>query len=240
VNYWVPHLRSCAEAIQRKMNHFGLPHAAGEYNADFAFIDNTLRRTCRPGGGPRSNGTRYHNDIQQAFYQGWKKIHALKWQTVDMPNGMTFHMFPAVSGRRSDLHTLRMSNINNIVANCQTGNERQYVMYGDSIYPVMSHLRKRNNNPLGNTAYEILQNEVMKKIRVTIEWNYGATSNLFQYIDYRRNLKILSGGSNVAKSYVVATLLRNFHNCVYASQTAEYFDIAPPSLESYILQDNTL
>ena len=46
------------------------------------FIDNTMNATCRPGGGPDGrNAPRNDPLIQRAWYNGWKKLHGLKWQT---------------------------------------------------------------------------------------------------------------------------------------------------------------
>ena len=55
-----------------------------------AFIDDNVSRTCRPGGGPMEEGPdapRYDNEIQAAFYNGWKNImksngNASNYQTV--------------------------------------------------------------------------------------------------------------------------------------------------------------
>ena len=74
----------------------------GHRNIIVGFIDNTIRKTPRPGGGPRVNGLRWHPLIQQAFYQGWKKCHGLKWQTfgdrvsIEWNYGITSHLFPYV------------------------------------------------------------------------------------------------------------------------------------------------
>jgi predicted nucleotidyltransferase len=146
---------------------------------------------------------------------------------------MTADMSQAFSGRRSDLHTLAKSNINNKLRDIQLGNEIQFVLYGDSIYPIMSHIRKRHQNRM-NTRRQVLENDVMKKVRISIEWNYGQTTNIFGYLDYRKNCKILAGGSNIAKCYVIGTLLKNCYNCFYGCQTASYFKMAPPSIESYL------
>ena len=51
-----------------------------------AFIDDNVSRTCRPGGGPMEEGPdapRYDNEIQAAFYNGWKKYHGIKWQCIE-------------------------------------------------------------------------------------------------------------------------------------------------------------
>jgi hypothetical protein len=71
----------------------------------------------------------------------------MKWQTVDLPNGMNYHVWGAVSVRHNDMFTLRHSNINDIIAATQRGNLLQYSIYGDSAYAMFckSHIRTRHN-----------------------------------------------------------------------------------------------
>jgi hypothetical protein len=64
-----------------------------------AFIDCNCLRTDRPGGGPQEDGPgseRWSNDVQRAFYNGWKSIHGLKHQTVDNALGFTIDVFGPV------------------------------------------------------------------------------------------------------------------------------------------------
>lgn len=53
------------------------------------FIDSTIKTLYRPSGGP--NVPR-NNNIQRAYYIGWKKVYGIKFQTVDLPNGMNLHV----------------------------------------------------------------------------------------------------------------------------------------------------
>ena len=85
-----------------------------------------MNATCRPAGGPefiRNCGfegmPRNDKEIQKAYYNGWKKFHGLKWQTVDLPNGLIFNAFGPVSCRHNDLYTLEHSNINEKIRLCQ-------------------------------------------------------------------------------------------------------------------------
>jgi hypothetical protein len=98
VAFWLPYLPLCVAAIRNKLAekgvHFPPPLSPGGFCV-FGFIDNTMNSTCRPGGGPARDGTNApRNDplIQRAWYNGWKKLHSMKWQTVDLPNGMDFHV----------------------------------------------------------------------------------------------------------------------------------------------------
>jgi hypothetical protein len=49
-------------------------------------IDCNCEETSVPGGGPAESGAnaaRWDEDIQRAFYNGWKSIHGIKHQTVE-------------------------------------------------------------------------------------------------------------------------------------------------------------
>ena len=63
-------------------------------NNCFGFIDGTVRRISRP----KTN--------QRAVYNGHKKCHALKFQSVVTPNGLIANMFGPVEGRRHDCSML--------------------------------------------------------------------------------------------------------------------------------------
>ena len=86
--------------------------------------------TGRPGGGPARDGANARrNDplIQRAWYNGWKKLHGMKWQTVDLPNGMNFHVWGPISIRHNDLESHDLSEINAKLAQLQIGEMYQFV-----------------------------------------------------------------------------------------------------------------
>ena len=64
------------------------------------------------GAGDERNAPRNDPLIQRAWYDGWKKLHGLKWQSVDFPNGMNGHVYDSISIRRNDLTTVNWSRIN--------------------------------------------------------------------------------------------------------------------------------
>ena len=75
----------------------------------------TMNATCGPGGGPAGDGRNDpRNDplIQRAGHNGWKKLHGLKWQTVDFPNGMNGRVYGPISLRCNDLTTANWLCIN--------------------------------------------------------------------------------------------------------------------------------
>ena len=64
----------------------------------------------------------------------------------------------------------------------------------------------------------------MKRVRISIEWNYCTTASLFRYVCNKRKLKLLESNT-VSKVYIVATLIRNLHVEHYGCQTSNYFGI---------------
>ena len=75
----------------------GKPELAEE---DVLGVSHFINCNCLPcsvvGGGPAEEGAnamRWTDEIQRAFYNGWKSIHGLKHQTVDNPYGFTIQIF---------------------------------------------------------------------------------------------------------------------------------------------------
>jgi hypothetical protein len=131
-SFWVKYFPQYAEAIRKKLLSLGSFHVvAFESDGGFcvaAFIDNKLVGTCRPGGGPRKDGHRNDPLIQQAFYNGWKSIHGIKFQTIDLPCGMNLHVWGPCSVRHNDVETWNYSNINNLLRDCQVNEVFNYII----------------------------------------------------------------------------------------------------------------
>lgn len=53
-------------------------------NNCFGFIDGTVRPICRPG------------EHQRVVYNGHKRVHALKFQSIALPNGLIANMYGPV------------------------------------------------------------------------------------------------------------------------------------------------
>ena len=62
-------------------------------NNCFGFVDGTVRPICRPG------------EHQRLVYNGHKRVHALKFQAVALPNGLIGHLFGPV-GKSSNSYSL--------------------------------------------------------------------------------------------------------------------------------------
>ena len=224
------YLHQSMEAIKAKIGGNEQFNTAG-------FIDCNCLETDIPGGGPAEEGVnaaRWDPNIQRAFYNGWKSIHGLKHQTMDLAFGITADMYGPHSLRRNDLKLLRLSRLNTRLRELQVNANVQLRVYGDSIYPRLSHLHScwRRSNAV---PWQVAENRLYSKVRISIEWNYATTSNLYRYLANLDKLKLLSE-SQVTKVYTVATILRNCHVALYGSETSHYFNLHIPAdfLEQYL------
>ena len=99
-----------------------------------------------------TNAPRNDPEIQRAWYNGWKKLHGLKWQTIDLPNGVNFKVDGPFSVRDNDLTTLHNSDVLVKLEALLNVNQQQlqfYRIYGDSAYVVVNEgpLSARHQDP---------------------------------------------------------------------------------------------
>jgi hypothetical protein len=150
--------------------------------------------------------------------------------------GLTMDMFGPTSLRRNDMHLYRLSNINNRIhaENERVSNncEYEYCGFGDSAYRgdsnFRSYLLADNNADFGRW------NTRMKKVRISIEWNYGSTSEMFKFLQLPRKMRLLANPRQVSKVYTVCTLFRNFYTILNGNQTSAYFNYTFPVPSRFI------
>lgn len=145
-----------SKAIAREANKAkNLPPVNDFDEDDFSpalMIDCNLMKTCRAGSGPATPGPGAarrdpRGDIQRSVYNGWARAHGGKFETAGAPDGMTVFIFGLVSLRHNDAFVLTLSKILVLLKAAQQHlpAHMQRVLYGDSAYPWMEHLRSRHN-----------------------------------------------------------------------------------------------
>lgn len=204
----------------------------------WGFIDGTVRPVARP--------TRSQN----VLFSGHKRVHCIKFQVwyytilhVDMnkisvspqslvtPNGLIAHLFGPIEGKRHDAFMLGESGLAQKLIRYNQASGLPYVVYGDPAYGISRNILA----PFRGAQLTIAEkdfNKSMSQVRISVEWTFGKISQYFTYVDLKRNNKILL--QPVGKYYAVAALLTNCHTCVYGSLTTTFFNVTPPSLESYL------
>ena len=140
-------------------------------------------------------------------------------------------MFGPIEGRRHDAYMLSESGIQNKLQRLTQPNGQPYLLYGDPAYGVSQNVISAFRGPQLTPA-EIEFNKSMSSVRVSVEWTFGKITQLFAFLDFKKNLKLFL--QPVGKYYLVGTLLTNCHTCLYDSQTSTYFMMPPPSLEVYL------
>jgi len=90
----------------------------------WAFIDGTVRPIARPVW------------LQKVVFNGHKRVHALKFQSLVTPDGLIAHIYSPIEGRRHDCALLKLS----LLCECLKAHPEfeNFVIYGDSAYPVSS------------------------------------------------------------------------------------------------------
>jgi hypothetical protein len=213
----------------------GINYPEGSMSA-FGFVDDTVIRIARPGGGPADEGVdadRWNTLIQMAFYSGYKKCHGIKFQTLELPNGMCAHLFGPMSFRRNDVEVLDESDMNEQLAELSRDLDpdgKQYKVYCDGIFSIESHMLSKHVGE--TTREERYENGIMTKIRIANEWAYGITESLFAMLKWWLAMKVRLNGEQ-GYYYITATILRNAHCCLEGNQITRYFQCRPPELEDY-------
>ena len=113
-------LREYADAIHQK---------GASVNFCWGFVDGTVRPICRP----KRN--------QRAVYNGHKRVHSIKFQSVVAPNGMIVNLYGPMEGRRHDCALLYASGLlQELQLHSHCPNENSLCIYGDPAYPIRPQL----------------------------------------------------------------------------------------------------
>ena len=125
----------------------------------WGFVDGTVRPICRP------------KHDQRAVYNGHKRVHAIKFQSVVAPNGLIANLFGPVEGRRHDSGMLAMSGLlDQLEQHSFTPDGQPLCIYGDPAYPLRVFLQCPFARRPDFTAQEQAFNESMSRVRVSVEW----------------------------------------------------------------------
>jgi nuclease HARBI1 len=187
------------------------------------FIDGTVREICKP------------SKLQGPMYSGKDRVHSLKYQAINTPDGIIRHIAGPFPGSRHDQFMLRESGILDWIAEFpkQQVTNWPHVIYADLGYSVIPG---RIEVPFHDEAINVVHaayNLAMSSARISVEWSFGAILRHWASLRYVPEQQLLSQ-RKIGQIYFVAAILTNFLSCLTPNQTSQYFNCAPPSLASYL------
>lgn len=143
----------------------------------FGFIDGTVREISRPG------------EYQRVLYNRHKRVYALKFQSVAIPNGLIANLYGPVEGPRHDAGMLKESGLLNILQRkARTHRGEPLCLYGDPAYPLRPQFLGpyRDADVLVATPEMRAFNTPMSEVRVSVQWLFGDIAEYFKFIDYKK------------------------------------------------------
>jgi hypothetical protein len=184
-----------------------------------AMIDGTLRKNARPVKN------------QRILYNGWKRIHCLKYHALLAPDGIVIHLYGPVEGRRHDETVFQQSGVSDILdKHFWAPDGRALFIYGDPAYNVAAHVLAPYKGT-AVTAEESMFNSAMSRCREPVEWCFKEVTQQFPFIDFARNQKVLL--SPCGLYYLISMLIGNAHTILHRPQIPQYFHCQPPTLAEY-------
>ena len=152
------------------------------------------------------------------FFNGHKRLHALKFQIVTTPDGLIAHAFGPVEGCCHDADVLGESDL--------------LALYGDTAYPPSGYIQKEFQGATAQAPHRQLFNGRMSKARQAVEWSFGEINSLWSYNDMRKQQRLLL--QPVALHSGVSILLKNARTILRMNNmTSDYFKLSPPTIHEY-------
>ena len=122
-------------------------HAKGApLHNSWGFIDGTVRPICRP------------QEMQRVVYNGYKRVNAIKFQSVGTPNGIIANLYGPVKGCRHDSGMLAYSGLlQQLEQHSYNLHQEPMCLYGDTTYLLRFHLQGPFANPTPATNLNTIE-----------------------------------------------------------------------------------
>ena len=254
IERWAHLFETFAEAIANKLNTE--PYGFLQFISFriMGFLDATMKETCTPASGPAEDRPRAprhpdYDELQEAVYSGYMKIHGLKALTTVFPNGIVPFMYGPISARENDIAAVNMSALNAhlialqplVTAARANGMNAHYLsLFGDGIFIPQLCITCKHKAPIGGFLLprQVEENNAMNSVRTSVEWPYETITNLFHILHAKYNKHLLRRNREVNftlhAQLRVIFFLYNCYVCLNISKFGEFFDMDPPSLEEYL------
>lgn len=149
--------------------------------------------------------------------------------------GMIFSAFSR-AGRRHDTRVLKKSKLQSQIRICQRGMRKFYRGYADRGYATTDCIfaqHRGHRDDIPPLAYwKDLENYVMKRQRIGVEWVNGKIANLCAFLQRDQKLRIRN--MPLSQIITVGCLIINSHTMLYgAGSCTSYWRCQPPTLHNY-------
>ena len=212
----------------------------------FGFIDCSIDRISKPFSGPDGDyigapRRGEYDAAQNAVYTAYKKCHAIKVETVMLPNGIST-IYGPMSGRVHDVGgILQMSGLDDFLFQIQQGNEQIFSAFGDNVYNaqhlhcIRSYFKSLIPGMQITDAQKICNNR-MKSIRQTIEFSYGDIETIFKICSNPTSYQLGKKLPYAQEQLRVCHLFANIYTCLNGNKASSHakFDCPPPLLRDYL------
>lgn len=151
-----------------------------------------------------------------------------------MVDGIIAHVSGPWSGRRHDTHIFNSSELPAALGvlprmPVAEGGELM-ALYADPGYALSARLFMPYPDGRHDAMHSAF-NQSMASNRISVEWGYGRTRQLWQALNFATNLQIFK--SPIAAMYVCAVLLTNAVTCIEGGNiVSDYFGCLPPTLRT--------
>lgn len=147
-------------------------------------------------------------------------------------------MYGPVSGRGSDITTVRDSGLDDFIRLIQQHKPVLYMAFGDLIYNAhLTAIRsyyEAHGPGVVLTWQERLVNLEVSWIRQQIEYYFGEVSGLFKLCSDRESYKLAKEHPYVVEQLRVCHLLTNMYNCLNGDKFSSKLGVRTPVLEEYL------
>lgn len=176
---------------------------------------------------------------QELNYSGHYKKHVMRFQVIVTPDGITASLYGLYYG---SIHDTKITDIGDVKVQLREAlhhdprGEHQYHLYGDEGY-VRSGLIARpfSEFDVARNPIYYLANEIMKPLRVVVEWEIGHVKTLFASFNLEGRNKLLL--TRIGMELPIATLFKNIQLCLKRrNETSKRFGIDAPVMEEYLIR----
>lgn len=186
----------------------------------FGFIDGTVVGIARPGKD------------QEKSYNGHKRKHGLKFQSVTTPDGLLRDFDGPYEGLRHDSAILTQSNVLERIRTITETHGDVCYAYGDPAYPISPFIITGfKGNQL--TVEQSIFNREMSAVRISVEWGFAILKSKWGFINLPEEMKLFLNCPG--KIVMVSAILTNAYTCLYGNQLSVVFNCDPPTLEEYLV-----